>query len=348
MLTLTFDDPRSTDNKLVGGKAHGLAMMTQAGILVSPGFTVTTRAYRAYLDATGLRQRVDTLLESVDRASIDALDEIARTIEGWFDYTPLPAELLAAISEGYQKLCDSLGMADASVAVRSSATAEDSAGASFAGEYETFVGMRGRAEVELHLRRCWASAFSARALSYAWKNGISPMAVDMAVVIQKTVDARAAGVMFTVSPVTGDRSRIMIEACYGLGLGVVGGDVSPDRYVVAKIEGHIVERVVGDKHIEYIRGQQATPVEHERRVQLCLTDAEVLALAKVGKQLERLHRAPQDIEFAIDRELPAGQNVVLLQCRPVTVLPPRHLPAAASDEALSRLASSVLAAAKTS
>ncbi|WP_217349222.1 PEP/pyruvate-binding domain-containing protein [Polaromonas sp. C04] len=196
--------------------------------------------------------------------------------------------------------------------------------------------------------RIASSAFSALALSYAWKNDISPMAVDMAVVIQKTVDARAAGVMFTISPVTGDRSRMMIEACYGLGLGVVGGDVSPDRYVVAKIEGHIVERVVGDKHIEYIRGEQATPVEHERRVQLCLTDAEVLALAKVGKQLERLHRAPQDIEFAIDRELPAGQNVVLLQCRPVTVLPPRSPRAAAADEALSRFASSVLAAAKTS
>ncbi len=117
---------------------------------------------------------------------------------------------------------------------------------------------------------------------------------------------------------------------------------------MAKIEGHIVERVVGDKHIEYIRGQQATPVEDERRVQLCLTDPEVLALAQVGKRLERLHRAPQDIEFAIDRELPPGQNVVLLQCRPITVLPPRSSHVVAADEALSRLASSVLAAAKTS
>jgi pyruvate,water dikinase len=346
MLTLTFDDPRSADNKLVGGKAHGLATMTQAGILVSPGFTVTTRAYREYLATTSLRPRLEALLGSLDRADIDALDEASRTIQAWFDDTPLPDELRAAVSDGYRRLCESLGLPDASVAVRSSATAEDSAGTSFAGEYETFVGMRGEAEVELHLRRCWASAFSARALSYAWKNGISPMAVDMAVVVQKTVDARAAGVMFTVSPVNGDRSRIMIEACYGLGLGVVGGDVSPDRYVVAKIEGHIVERIVGDKHIEYIRGQEATPVDRDRRVRLCLTDAEVLALAQIGKRLERLHRAPQDIEFAIDRELPPGQNVVLLQCRPVTVLPPRDRPVAARDEALSRLASNVIAAAK--
>jgi pyruvate, water dikinase len=173
------------------------------------------------------------------------------------------------------------------------------------------------------------------------------MAVDMAVVVQKTVDARAAGVMFTVSPVTGDRSRMMIEACWGLGLGVVGGDVSPDRYVVAKIEEQIVERVVGDKHIEYVRGQEATPVEHDRRVQLCLSDAEVLALAQIGKRLERMHRAPQDIEFAIDRELPAGRNVVLLQCRPVTVLPPRQVGStAAADAALAKLASDVMAAAK--
>jgi pyruvate,water dikinase len=346
MLTLTFDDPRSTETKLVGGKAHGLATMTQAGITVSPGFTVTTRAYRDYLAATGLRSRLESALASVDRSSIDALDEAGQTIAAWFDYTPLPDELRAAVADGYRQLCGSIGLPDASVAVRSSATAEDTEGTSFAGEYETFVGLRGEAQVELHLRRCWASAFTARALSYAWKNNISPMAVDMGVVIQKTVDARAAGVMFTVSPVTGDRSRIMIEACYGLGLGVVGGDVSPDRYVVAKIEEHIVERVVGDKHLEYIRGQQATPVEHDRRVQLCLTDDEVLALAQVGKRLERLQRSPQDIEFAIDRELPQGKNIVLLQCRPVTVLPSRNKQTAAPEQALSRFAANVLSAAK--
>jgi pyruvate,water dikinase len=196
------------------------------------------------------------------------------------------------------------------------------------------------------LRRCWASAFTARALSYAWKNDIDPMAVDMGVVVQKTVNARAAGVMFTVSPVTGDRSRVVIEASYGLGLGVVGGDVTPDRFVVAKIERQVIERIVGGKHMEYLTNETPTPVDERRRAQLCLSDAEALALAAVGKRLERMHDAPQDIEFAIDRDLPVGENIVLLQCRPITVLPAHTALASAPRDPLMLLASSVLSAAR--
>ena len=347
MLTLDFADPRSADARLVGGKAQGLAAMTGAGMPVSPGFSVSTKAYRDYLACTGLRPKLEALLGTVDRESIDALEQAARTVSGWFDYTPVPASLREAVESGYARLCESLGYPDIPVAVRSSATAEDTADTSFAGEYETFVGVRGPEQVESHMRRCWASAFTPRALAYAWKNGISPLGVDMAVVVQKVVNARAAGVMFTVSPVTGDRSRIVIEASYGLGLGVVGGEVTPDRYVVAKIEGQVIERVVGDKHIEYIGGQAATPVDHDRRVRLCMDDREILALAQLGKRLERLHGTPQDIEFAIDRDLPAGDNIVLLQCRPVTVLPSSGRPASASPRALSQLAASVLAAART-
>jgi len=346
MLTVAFEHTASLDKRLVGGKAHGLAVMTQAGIPVSPGFTVTTAAYRQYLAQSGLDARLREALAAVDRHSIDALEALGRAVEGWFDAAALPAPLLDAVATAYAGLCRALQVPDVSVAVRSSATAEDSAGASFAGEYETYVGMRGLAQVEAHLRRCWASAFSARALSYAWKNGIDPLTVEMAVVVQKTVNARAAGVMFTVSPVTGDRSRVVIEASYGLGLGVVGGDVTPDRYVVSKVEGLVVERVLGDKHIEYRTGQQATPVEAERRALLCLDDAEVVALARVGRRLERMHERPQDIEFAIDRDLPAGDNIVLLQCRPVTVLTPPRPVVPGPRDALARFASSVLAAAR--
>lgn len=346
MLTFDFDDPLATDHKLVGGKGYGLAMMTRAGIPVSPGFTVLTRTYRDYLVSTGLKHRLESALGLVDRASIDALDELARTIHAWFLDTPLPPRAHEALASAYDRLCGSVGVSDVSVAVRSSATAEDSAGASFAGEYETFVGLRGMAQVELHLRLCWASAFTARALSYAWKNGIEPLDVDMAVVVQKTVNARAAGVMFTVSPLTGDRSRIQIEASYGLGLGVVGGDVTPDRYVIAKIEGCVIDRVIGDKHIEYVGGQVATPVDAERRARLCLSDDEVMTLAQLGKRLERLNGGPQDIEFAIDSDLPPDRNVVLLQCRPVTVLPAKEGTKTGSVDALSRMASTVLAAAR--
>ncbi len=346
MLTFDFNDALASDLKLVGGKGCGLAMMTKAGIPVSPGFTVSTAAYRDYLVATGLRSRLESALDAVDRSSIDALDSVARTIHNWFVDTPLHAKSHEAVASAYMRLSGTLQVPDISVAVRSSATAEDSAGASFAGEYETFVGVHGIVQVDLHIRLCWASAFTARALSYAWKNGIDPLAVDMAVVVQKTVNARAAGVMFTVSPLTGDRSRIQIEASYGLGLGVVGGDVTPDRYVVAKVGGHVLDRVVGDKQVEYIGGQIPTPVDGERRSKLCLTDDEVIALAQLGKRLERLNGGAQDIEFAIDNDLAAGQNIVLLQCRPVTVFVGKEKTKAAQVDALSRMASTVLTAAK--
>jgi pyruvate,water dikinase len=345
--TLDFGDPRSTQVPLVGGKGAGLAAMTQQGLPVAPGFTITTAAYRTYLEITGLGPRLATQIEAARGLPIDALDEQARTIAGWFDYTELPPALYDAIAARHAALCAELGVAELSVAVRSSATAEDAAGTSFAGEYETYVGLRGADQVALHLRRCWASAFTARALSYAWKNGLSPLQVEMAVVVQKTVAARAAGVMFTVSPLTGDRSRIVVEASYGLGLGVVGGEVTPDRYVVAKIELQVLERCAGDKHLEYLDGHTAQPVDHERRVALCLRDEEVVALARLGKRLERLHGgAPQDIEFAIDRELPAGQDIVLLQCRPVTVLGASKAAGPVAGAALSQLAANVLAAAR--
>lgn len=345
-VTLDFTDPRSCQVRLVGGKGAGLATMTQQGLPVAPGFTVSTAAYRNYLESTGLERRLAEQLEAAQGLPIDALDEQAQTIAGWFDYTELPPPLFDTIATRYSALSARVGVADLSVAVRSSATAEDAAGTSFAGEYETYVGMRGAEQVALHLRRCWASAFTARALSYTWKNGISPLQVEMAVVVQKTVAARAAGVMFTVSPVTGDRSRIVVEASYGLGLGVVGGEVTPDRYVVAKIELQVIERFVGDKHVEYLEGHTASPVDHDRRIALCLSDDEVLALARLGKRLERLHGAPQDIEFAIDRELPAGQDIVLLQCRPVTVLGAPAVTGPTDGAALSRLAANVLAAAR--
>lgn len=346
LLTVPFEHQLALDKHLVGGKGHSLAVMAQAGIPVAPGFSVTTQTYRQYLGHSGMHHRIRQAMVAAEGKSLQALDETAQRIAGWFDEMPLPDPLLAALSDAYGHLCAAVQMSDLSVAVRSSATAEDSAGASFAGEYETYVGLRGIEQVELHLRRCWASAFTTRALTYAWKNHFDPMTVDMAVVVQKTVNARAAGVMFTVSPVTGDRSRVVIEASYGLGLGVVGGEVSPDRYVVAKIEGGVVERVLGDKHIEYLTDHRPAPVEPERRRQLCLSDAEVVALAKVGKRLERMHDAPQDIEFAIDRDLPAQDNIVLLQCRPITVLPTRPVSSSAPGDALTRFAASVLSAAR--
>ncbi len=319
MHTTRFDDPASLDVAAVGGKAHGLAEMTAAGLPVAPGFTVRTAAYRAYLDESGLRTAIESALADVSGSSRDSLAAAERTIAGALASARIPPDVEAAISGEYADLCARVGVPDLSVAVRSSATAEDSAGASFAGEFETYVDISGADDVVAHVRRCWDSVFTGRALAYALDKGLSPLDIEMAVVVQKTVRARAAGVMFTLSPITGDRSRIVLEASWGLGLSVVGGEVTPDRYTVDKIGMAISERTPGDKRIEYRRGDAPVPVPEARWAQPCLTDEDVLALARLGKSLERLHKCPQDIEFAVDEDLPEGSNVILLQCRPETV-----------------------------
>jgi len=318
MHTIPFHHQNCLNAKLAGGKGHGLASMAQAGIPVAPGFVTSTTVYREYLADTGLQRHLEHVTTSFERSGSAEVSRAASDIQEFFVKTALPDRLSRPVADAYRALCTSVGIPDVAVAVRSSATAEDARGASFAGEYETYVGLSGFDQVEQHIRRCWASAYTDRALSYASKMGLSPLDIEMAVVVQKMVSARAAGVMFTLSPLTGDRSRIVIEASYGLGLSVVGGEVTPDRFVVSKVEDAVLERTLGDKRLEYLMDQTSRPVEEERLCRLCLRDAEVLALAQLGKKLERLHGCPQDIEFAIDNDLSDGENIVLLQCRPET------------------------------
>lgn len=341
MFTIRFDDAASLESRLVGGKALGLAQMTQSGLPVAPGFTVSTAAYHQHLEDSGIRTRIVDLLEGCDKENVEALERAEAQIRTWFDEHEFPQSIRDEISHAYDELCVHCGATDISVAVRSSATAEDAEGASFAGEYDTFVGMRGIDEVALYVRRCWASAYTARSMAYAWKNGISPSEVEMAVVVQKTVSARAAGVMFTLSPLTGDRSRIVIESAYGLGLSVVGGEVTPDRYVVGKIGLGLIEKVLGEKAIEYVDGATTADVSADRRAAFCLSEDEVIALARLGKSLERQQGHPVDIEFAVDRDLPQGSNLILLQCRPETYWSGRH--AAISAAPIENAAQAVLA-----
>jgi pyruvate,water dikinase len=286
--TIGFDEPACRDSRQFGGKAAGLADLAAGGLPVPPGFAVGVEAFRAYRAGTG----------------------------------SVPEPVAAEIRARYRQLCVDSGIADLSVAVRSSATAEDSAAASFAGGFETWVDISGSEDVLEHVRRCWDSVSADRVVGYARAKGVRPVDVEMAVVVQKTVRARAAGVLFTVSPVTGDRSRIVIEASWGLGLAVVGGAVTPDRWVVDKVGLTVAECTPGDKRVEYVYGDRPVAVHPVRWAQLCLDDDQVLALAKLGKEIERRQGGPQDIEFAVD-----GDDLVLLQCRPETVWSSRpHAP----------------------
>jgi pyruvate,water dikinase len=288
-----FGDPACLDAAEFGGKAAGLAGLAASGMPVAPGFAIGAAAYREFLRQPG---------------------------------APVPGPVAGAIREGYLRLCQQAGAADVAVAVRSSATAEDSATASFAGGFETWLGVTGAEDVVAHVRRCWNSVAAPRAVSYAVANGLDPAGVQMAVVVQRTVPAGAAGVMFTISPVTGDRSRIVVEASWGLGLAVVSGEVTPDRWVVDKVSLQVVDKIPGDKRVEYLPGGAAAGVAKAGVVKAgvaqarwatpCLTDEQVIELARMGKRVEREKNFPQDIEFALDD---ATGELVLLQCRPETI-----------------------------
>lgn len=317
--TIPFDSIGGDDLPRVGGKCASLGEMTQAGVAVPPGFAVTTDAYRSMLETTGLRAEIEAQLARTDFADTDALDRAAQAIQVRFRSHHLPSGVEEVIRESYAGMGD-----DVPVAVRSSATAEDLPDASFAGQQDTYLWVVGAQDVIEHVRDCWASLFTARAMKYRHDNDLGQIEVLMGVGVQKMVNARAAGVAMTLDPLNGDRTRIVIDASYGLGELVVSGVVTPDNFSVEKVLMEIQDRRISDKHLELLADPAAATtvereVEPERRSQPSLSDAEVLAVAGLAKQLERQNGCPQDVEWAIDADLPEGENLVALQSRPETV-----------------------------
>lgn len=314
---LAFDKIGSAQFMRVGGKCASLGEMTQAGVAVPPGFAVTTEAYQEMLDHHALWQDFAPVLDALVANDIAATEKATATIRAAIKATPMPPAVESAIREAYAE------MGAGPVAVRSSATAEDLPDASFAGQQDTYLWITGADDVVEKVRDCWASLYSARAVAYRAANDI-PQNVAMAVAVQRMVNAKAAGVAMTLDPSNGDRTRIVIDASWGLGETVVSGTVTPDNYVVEKVMQEILKRTISDKHMEMVADAAAgMAVEREitdaRRTQSCLTDDEIIAVAMLAKSLERQNKCPQDVEWAIDADLPAGQNLLALQSRPETV-----------------------------
>jgi rifampicin phosphotransferase len=303
----------------VGGKAVGLGHLLRQSLEVPAGFVITTQAYRDWIIHRSLKQEVARSLE--ESAGVAAEDRASRRIRAAFEATALLDELAAEVCEAYLALGEGR---EVSVAVRSSATAEDTADASFAGQQETYLWVTGAPSLLVHVLRCWASLFTPQAISYRRRLAIGVDEVAMGVVVQRMVAAEAAGVMMTIDPVTGDRSQISIEGSFGLGLSVVGGEVTPDRYGVDKVTLDIRSRAVGYKPFEYRLDPAAGEV---RRFDLsreegqlpCLQDDEVIRIAEVGKRAERALGGPQDIEWAVGPGPEGPRQLFMLQTRPETV-----------------------------
>jgi pyruvate,water dikinase len=313
-LIRSFDDLGRGDVAFAGGKGANLGELTRAGFSVPPGFVVGAPAYDVFVTATGLRERIAARLGDVDVDDPDALRRASDDVRAMVDLEPIPASLIEEIRNAYVEL----GV-DA-VAVRSSATAEDTEAASFAGMNETFLNVRGADAVVDAVRRCWASLFGARTIFYRAKRGFGQADMDIAVVVQQQLEVDRAGVMFTIDPSTGADDHLVIEGAFGLGEAVVSGRVSPDRYVVDKSTLAVRAREIHPKTSTIDPrdggGTFVRVVEPEEALRPTLTDDEAQALARLGVDIEHHYGTPQDTEWAIDRQ----GCTWMLQSRPVTAV----------------------------
>jgi phosphohistidine swiveling domain-containing protein len=298
-----------------GGKGASLARLYQAGFSVPDGFHVTTDAYQRFIAENQLLTEILAVLESVDAAQPATLESASSAIRSLFDTAQTPPDVASAIAMAYAHMSG----VDPVVAVRSSATAEDLPEASFAGQQETFLNVRGVSEVLKAVKLCWASLWTARAIGYRARHEISPEGLSLAVVVQLLIPAEAAGILFTANPVSGRRDQAMISAAWGLGEAVVGGLVTPDSLTVDKTSGTIVERQTADKQLMTVRidgGTEEHPVADELRLAPVLDDEHAGELVRIGVQIEKLFGMPMDIEWAL-----ADGKFAILQARPITAIP---------------------------
>jgi pyruvate, water dikinase len=322
-----FGDISLTDRATVGGKGGSLGELTRARIAVPPGFVVTTRAFECVLAELERENGIRSRVEALSQQDLKGIRLLSEDIRARVKSAPLPQDVCADIVTAHAELCGT--NLNSPLAVRSSATAEDSEEASFAGLQDTYLWVKGAEAVLKYVRSCWASLYSVPSISYRRRDCTPENGVAIAVVVQKMVDARSAGVLFTRSPLTGDRSVITVEATWGLGSAVVSGEVTPDHFVISKITGQISVREISDKVMQHLPAEdggikEVRTSEDLRRVP-SISDGELKALAEVGRKVERHYGQPQDIEWAIDH---SGQ-ILLLQSRPETVWSGKHQPPAA-------------------
>jgi pyruvate,water dikinase len=311
-----FSDLTRADVPWAGGKGANLGEMTHAGVPVPGGFVVGAPTYAAFVDETDLRERLAALLGDIDVDDTAELERRATAAQEMVRSQALPDWIRDAIVKSYRQVCE--GEEGAPVAVRSSATAEDTEAASFAGMNETFLNIKGGDSVADAVRRCWASLFGGRTIFYRAKQGFSQTDIDIAVVVQRQIQSTRSGVMFTINPASGDRDELVIESSFGLGEAVVSGSVSPDRYVVDKQSLHITERDIMSKELVIESkpdgGTVTRMLEGDERRRPTLSDDEVRELAELGRRIEEHYGAAQDTEWAFD---PDGK-AWMLQSRPVT------------------------------
>lgn len=312
-----FEEVGRDDISLVGGKGANLGEMSQAKIPVPPGFIVTADAYYDFIQVNGLTDKIVAALQGLDTNDSKMLQQASAQIKQDILNAPMPTDTAKAIEEAYNKMAEGL------VAVRSSATAEDLPEASFAGQQSTYLNVSGTANVLNAVQKCWASLFESRAIYYRDQQKYDHLKVGIAVPVQRMVASEASGVMFTVEPLTSDATKIVIEAIYGLGEGIVSGEVTPDLFIIDKENLSITSRKISEQGKKLVRNTTITAAEQPNiwvtvsnaREKQKISDAEVIRLAELAKLLEAHYGKPQDIEWAAE-----GGDIYIVQTRPVTTI----------------------------
>ena len=321
---LDFEDVDKRSLQLVGGKNASLGEMIKAGIRVPPGFAVTTETYQSFITGAEISDKIFDTLFHLDTEDVDSLNRASTEVQMLINRAALSHEIQTAIKERYTELCRKSDVGILPVAVRSSATAEDLPTASFAGQQDTYLWVEGAGKVIESVQKCWASLFTPRAISYRVKNAFPHEKVLISVGVQKMVNSKTAGVMFTLNPTNGDISKVVIEGSWGLGETVVSGSVNPDKFVVDKVVMEASEKTISTKHIECIYdpdkgGVINADVAQDMQCVCCIEAREVKELVKLGKRIESHYGYPMDIEWAIDKDFSFPENVFIVQARPETV-----------------------------
>ena len=318
---------RRSDAAAFGGKSANLGELLSAGIPVPPGFAVAASAFRDFIAETGLGGAIASAMARASSGTVEDGAAASKAIGEAMRFAPLPEAVRAELASHYDDLSREIG-AEPPVAVRSSALGEDGEDVTFAGQQESFLWVRGFEHVCDAVRDCWASLYTARAIGYRAARGAGDQDPAMGVTVQLMADAEVSGVLFTCNPVSGDPSMVAIEASWGLGIAVVGGETTPDDFLVSKVTGEVVRRTVNEKEIEYVpdpagRGTVRVAVPAERRGEPCLREEHLAALVDLARRVERHYGSHQDVEWALARGRSLPDALAVLQARPVTTVPER-------------------------
>ncbi len=319
-----FKELRKDSIDIAGGKGANLGEMIQLHLPVPNGFAVTAQTYGLYLEKTGIKDKILKFLENLDVENTDKLQAVSKKIQELIMATPMSTDMAEEIMYTYemlgsikQKATDLVDPKEVFVAVRSSATAEDLPEASFAGQQATFLNVKGKQNVVSAVLACWASLFTARAIYYRVKNKFDHSKVLISALVQKMVDSEKSGVMFTVNPATNHADEIVIEAIYGLGELIVGGEVNPDMYIVDKKTREIKKTELRKKDVGLFRNEKGEnekrPIPKDKQERQVLNEKQIKELARLGKKLEDHYGKPQDVEWAVEKE-----EVYIVQTRAVT------------------------------